>query len=667
MTDHDLLHQYTHDHSESAFAELVRRHIDWVYSACRRQLRDPSLAEDVTQAVFITLARKAATLSPAVSLSGWLFTTARYASASAKKIEARRRKHERQAATMTTESATPDDNWNHIEPLLDEALARLSAADREAVILRYFRGLNHHDLAATLHLSEQAAQKRVTRAVARLRATLGSSASLLAASVIATLLAERSTHAAPPHLAANSLTALKRGATGRTELILKGITAMKKAYLLKLTAGTTAALLIASLSALAFIPAHAPIAAPTIPALAPAAERLPPISGDAPRIVTGTTSTTNGALLSTLTLNRADQTVIQKTSGPACSATSLIIGPNEWCYRDGIGGGDDALILKKKPIQDAAAKFKELDANFTSLTTAPATRDPSADTTINNIPCHAYRLAPIPMPPDTAGNPPKPSPPLLVSIDPATNRPIRINTGNADVTLIYDPPLPPDYFKLPTTPNTQNVNTRDYLEKKYPLDGALTTAEGVGAIFAVHEATQDAAGCFHIICSSRPLADVRPALNNPPDDQNLTLFMMDPRANLHFHYITVAQLRESGMQITYLIAVPDKAFVPDNICQLPLTMASADTLLTAAGIPFSPHSGHDVHIPISLERKPQPNAPTAAQFATRAYNDIAPLVGITPETTLLGPHPDSALSSPQDCIAALQKQLQPLLANPTSP
>ena len=293
MTDHDLLHQYTHDRSESAFAELVQRHIDWVYSACRRQLRDPSLAEDVTQAVFITLARKAATLSPSVSLSGWLFTTARYASASAKKIEARRRKHERQAATMTTESTSPNANWTHLEPILDDALVRLSAADREAVILRYFRGLNHHDIAATLHISEEAAQKRVTRAVARLRTTLRPSTSLLAAPVIATLLAERSTHAAPPHLTTNSLAARRCGATGRTELILKGITAMKKAYILKLTAGATAALLIASLSALAFMPAHAPSAAPTIPALAPAAERLPPIAGTTPRIITGTTATSH--------------------------------------------------------------------------------------------------------------------------------------------------------------------------------------------------------------------------------------------------------------------------------------------------------------------------------------------------------------------------------------
>ena len=365
-------------------------------------------------------------------------------------------------------------------------------------------------------------------------------------------------------------------------------------------------------------------------------------------------------------MNRADQTVVQKTSGPGWSATSLVIGPNEWCYRD----GGDPLILKKKPVQDAAAKFKELDANFTALSTAPATRDPSADTTINGILCHAYHLPPIPTQPDAADNPPKPSPPLLVYIDPATNRPIRINTGNADVTLTYDPPLPPDFFKLPTTPttpSTQIVNARDYLEKKYPLDTALTTAEGVGAIFAVHEATQDAAGCFHIICSSRPLADARPALNDPPDDQNLTIFLMDPRANMHFHYLKVAELRESGMQITYLLAVPDKTFVPDNICQLPLTMASADTLLNAAGIPFSPHSGHDVHIPISLELKSQPNAPTAAQFAARAYTDIAPLVGVTPETTLLGPRPGSALSSPQECIAALEKQLQPLLSDRVIP
>ncbi len=125
MTDYELLHQYARDSSQDAFAALVHRHIDWVHSVCRRQVRDPALAEDVTQAVFAALARKAATFSESVSISGWLFTTARYASASALKIERRRRLHEREAATMTHETIPSDAEatWRRIEPILDDALA----------------------------------------------------------------------------------------------------------------------------------------------------------------------------------------------------------------------------------------------------------------------------------------------------------------------------------------------------------------------------------------------------------------------------------------------------------------------------------------------------------------------------------------------------------------
>src|SRR5271155_5107773 len=98
INDIELLRRYCGDHSEEAFSELVRRHIDWVYSVCRRQMRDADLAEDVTQVVFMTLARKASDLSQSVSISGWLFTTARYACLSALKIERRRRMREQKAA-----------------------------------------------------------------------------------------------------------------------------------------------------------------------------------------------------------------------------------------------------------------------------------------------------------------------------------------------------------------------------------------------------------------------------------------------------------------------------------------------------------------------------------------------------------------------------------------
>src|SRR5438552_10690795 len=100
MDDWQCLSQYVHDGSQSAFRELVARHIDLVYATCRRIVRDAHLAEDATQAVFVILAKKARTLRRNTSLVGWLHNTARYVSCNALRVAANRRRHELEAAQM---------------------------------------------------------------------------------------------------------------------------------------------------------------------------------------------------------------------------------------------------------------------------------------------------------------------------------------------------------------------------------------------------------------------------------------------------------------------------------------------------------------------------------------------------------------------------------------
>src|SRR5687768_4767841 len=104
MTDLQILRQHVDDRDPRAFEQLVARHLDWVYSSALRQVRDPHTADDVTQAVFLALSRHARRLSEGVVLAAWLFRATRRASAMALRSAGRRRKHERLAATMTTEA-----------------------------------------------------------------------------------------------------------------------------------------------------------------------------------------------------------------------------------------------------------------------------------------------------------------------------------------------------------------------------------------------------------------------------------------------------------------------------------------------------------------------------------------------------------------------------------
>src|SRR5580765_3966057 len=140
LTDQQLLLEYTGHRSEAAFAELVRRHIDFVYSAALRMVRDPHLAEDVTQAVFVALSQQARHLTDRPVLSGWLHRTSQNLAAKTIRSDVRRRAREKEAMAMNELlSIEPDATWEQIAPHLDPALGQLSEPDRDAVLLRYFQ------------------------------------------------------------------------------------------------------------------------------------------------------------------------------------------------------------------------------------------------------------------------------------------------------------------------------------------------------------------------------------------------------------------------------------------------------------------------------------------------------------------------------------------------
>ena len=170
MTDDmALLREYAQRNSEEAFAALVSRHVNLVYSVALRQVCDPHLAEEITQAVFVILARKAKSLNVKTVLSGWLCRTTRYASANALTTQRRRQHREQEAYMQSILSESESEAWTQIAPLLDTALAHLGETDHNAIVLRFFEGKSMKEVGAALGANEEAAKKRVNRAVEKLQ------------------------------------------------------------------------------------------------------------------------------------------------------------------------------------------------------------------------------------------------------------------------------------------------------------------------------------------------------------------------------------------------------------------------------------------------------------------------------------------------------------------
>src|SRR5271154_2280243 len=203
--DISLLKQYTGD-DESAFTALFERHVHLVYSTALRQVRNPSHAEEITQAVFILLARKAKSLSPKIVLSGWLYQAARLTTASLIKREIRRQRREQEVYMQTL--TEPDTSlWEQVSPLLEDAMGRLGEKDRNAIVLRFFENRTPQEVAAALKLNEVTARKRVSRALERLRTFFAKRGVVLTTAIIAGTISGNSVQAAPAALA-NSATAV---------------------------------------------------------------------------------------------------------------------------------------------------------------------------------------------------------------------------------------------------------------------------------------------------------------------------------------------------------------------------------------------------------------------------------------------------------------------------
>ena len=254
-SDTELLREYVSSNSEAAFGEIVRRYADAVHSAALRQVGNPEQARDVAQSVFIDLARKAGALRSDTMLIGWLFRGVRLAALELMRKEQRRQQRERQAMDFHDPASESAGDWAAVRPVLDDAIGNLDEEDRNALLLRFFKNESLASVGATLGISEDAAQKRISRALGKLRESMVGRGIHTTAGALSGVLAANAVQAAPAGFAA-SMTAAALAktavATGSMASILNlsSIPPMKTLVLILALAGGVAGLALKQASAL---------------------------------------------------------------------------------------------------------------------------------------------------------------------------------------------------------------------------------------------------------------------------------------------------------------------------------------------------------------------------------------------------------------------------------
>ncbi len=238
----ELLRQYADRNSDEAFAALVARHVNLVYSAALRKTGNADAAGEITQAVFIILSKKAGRLSQRTILSGWLYQTTRLTAANFLRTEIRRVHREQEAYMQSLANEMEPELWPQMAPLLEDAMGQLGEKDRNAIALRFFEGKSFQEIGAAFGASENAAKKRVAHALEKLRRYFSKHGVSSTTAVIAGAISTNSAHAAPVGLATTiTATVIKGPAVAASTLALvkgtiKVMTWMKLKFALRVSA-----------------------------------------------------------------------------------------------------------------------------------------------------------------------------------------------------------------------------------------------------------------------------------------------------------------------------------------------------------------------------------------------------------------------------------------------
>ena len=225
LDDNALLREYVECNSEEAFTTLVSRHVNKVYSVAMRHTGNAAQAEEITHAVYVILARNSRALRKGVILSGWLYHTARLTSVTFIRSEIRRARRQQEAYMQSVSNESSADVWPLIAPLLDAAIANLNDQDRHAVVLRFFDQKSMKEVGEAMGATEDAAKKRVVRAVEKLRKYFSKRGVNSTTAIIAGAISANSVQVAPPGLAKTAaLIAVSKSAAtaGSTLTLIKG-------------------------------------------------------------------------------------------------------------------------------------------------------------------------------------------------------------------------------------------------------------------------------------------------------------------------------------------------------------------------------------------------------------------------------------------------------------
>lgn len=228
QSDAQLLRAYAEHGNEPAFTELVQRHTNLVYSAALRQVEVPATAAEISQNVFVSLARDAKNLGPKLtseaSLAGWLCRSARNLSLNHRRDEFRRVTRERHAMEqlLSTSDAAPD--WDKLRRVLDDAMAELNETDHDALVLRFYQNQDFHTVGTTIGVSDDTAQKRVARALDKLRNLLAQRGIRATTTTLGVVITANAVQAAPVGLALTISAAALAGTAVTTSTVIAATT-----------------------------------------------------------------------------------------------------------------------------------------------------------------------------------------------------------------------------------------------------------------------------------------------------------------------------------------------------------------------------------------------------------------------------------------------------------